>query len=378
MPCTSDAASTGRAIGIARVICIVGMVYVHAWTGLTGPQLGASDHTAQGLLRWALSDLLGRAAVPLLSLISGWLAVGSLRRRRVASFVGGKVRTVLLPMVLWNALAVALVGGAAWMGWISGPAPSSWSWVANELLCLTHPADIDVQMAFLRDLFVCLLLAPALSRLGLALQAGVAVAALAWALSGVDFPLLLRPTILMFFVLGMMAPCLDALSRAASLPVILLGAPYLGLAVTEIVLATRQSPPPIPFAAQSALDIALRTAAAMVFWAVSWRLAGSRFAGALLAFEPYVFLLFCSHLIMIWLAGPVIGAVTGPLGAPLYPLFLVAQPAMTLAASVTLGRALGHWAPNVAEVLTGGRVASAPRAGGDRKPSRDARRADVS
>ena len=121
MPSTSDAALTARAIAIARVLCIVGMVYVHAWTGLTGPDLAASDHTAQGLLRWVLSDLLGKAAVPLLSLVSGWLAAGSLARRGAVSFVRGKVRTVVLPMVLWNAIAVILVGGAAWVGWITGP-----------------------------------------------------------------------------------------------------------------------------------------------------------------------------------------------------------------------------------------------------------------
>jgi len=362
MPSTSDVALTGRAIAIARVVCIVGMVYVHAWTGLTGPDLAASDHTAQGLLRWVLSDLFGKAAVPLLSLVSGWLAAGSLERRGAVSFVRGKVRTVVLPMVLWNAIAVILVGGAAWVGWIRGPTPSSWSWLANELLCLTHPADIDVQTAFLRDLFVCLLLAPGLSRMALAIQMGVVAAGLAYALSGASFPLLLRPTILVFFVLGMMARRSDALHRASSLPLILLGALYLGLAIIEVAIATHHPPLPTPFGVQAALDVALRAAAALFFWAVSWRIAASRFAGALLALEPYVFLLFCSHLIMMWLAAPVIGLVTGPLGAPLYPLFLVTQPAIALAASVALGRAITRWSPGLAEALTGGRLASAPRA----------------
>jgi hypothetical protein len=266
-------------------------------------------------------------------------------------------------MVLWNAIAVALVGGAAWVGWIRGPTPSSWSWVANELLCLTHPADIDVQSAFLRDLFVCLLLAPGLSRMELAIQLGVVAVGLVYALSGASFPLLLRPTILVFFVVGMMARRLDALHRASSLPLILLGALYLGLATIDVAVATRHEPPPSLSGVQPILDVALRAAAALFFWAVSWRIAASRFAGPLLAFEPYVFLLFCSHLIMMWLAAPVIGLVTGPLGAPLYPLFLVAQPAIALAASVALGRALTRWAPGLAEALTGGRLASGPRGG---------------
>ena len=195
--------------------------------------------------------------------------------------------------------------------------------MANELLCLTHPADIDVQSAFLRDLFVCLLLAPGLCRMGLAIQIGVVAVGLAYTLSGVSFPLLLRPTILVFFVLGMMARRLDALHRVSSLPLIVLGALYLGVVIIEVALATHYPTLPTPFGVQSALDVALRAAAALFFWAVSWRIAASRFAGPLLALEPYVFLLFCSHLIMMWLAAPVIGLVTGPLGAPLYPVFLL-------------------------------------------------------
>lgn len=348
---------TSRAVAIARVICILGIVYVHAWTGLGGDDLAASDHTAQGLLRWALSNLLGKAAVPLLSLVSGWLAASSLERRGGVPFVIGKARTVLLPMVLWNAIAVALVSGAAAAGWIIGPTPSSWSWLLNELLCLFRPPDINVQSPFLRDLFVCLLLAPALSRMAGGILLAVAAAGFAYALSGPAFPLILRPTILVFFVLGMLARRRDVARRMGGASLLLLGAPYLGLAGVEIVLATSPLAHPLPFPVHTALDVAMRAAAALFFWAVSWRIAGSRFARTLLALEPYAFLLFCSHLILMWLAGPAIGLVTGPLGSPLYPLFLLAQPALALAVSVALGRVLARWSPTLAGVLTGGRLA---------------------
>lgn len=348
---------TSRAVAIARVICILGIVYVHAWTGLGGADLAASDHTAQGLLRWALSDLLGKAAVPLLSLVSGWLAASSLERRGGVSFVRGKVRTVLLPMVLWNAIAVALVSSAAAAGWIKGPTLSSGAWLLNELLCLFRPPDINVQSPFLRDLFVCLLLAPALNRMRGAVLLAVAAAGLAYALAGPGFPLLLRPTILVFFVLGLLARRVDAARRVGSASLPLLAAPFLALAGLEIALATHPLPHPLPFAVQTGLDLAMRAAAALVFWAASWRIAGSGFARVLLALEPYAFLLFCSHLIVMWLAGPAIGLVTGPLGSPLYPPFLLAQPALALAVSVALGRALERWSPGLAAVLTGGRLA---------------------
>ena len=65
------------AIAVSRVICVLGVVYVHAWTGLGGMDLVKADATGQGAMRWALMELLGRSAVPLLGMISGWLVAGS-------------------------------------------------------------------------------------------------------------------------------------------------------------------------------------------------------------------------------------------------------------------------------------------------------------
>jgi len=71
------------------------IVYVHAWTGQVGDVLERLHGTPQGLLRWALIELLGRSAVPLLSVISGWLAGASLARRGWPAFAAGKARTIL-------------------------------------------------------------------------------------------------------------------------------------------------------------------------------------------------------------------------------------------------------------------------------------------
>src|SRR3546814_10754916 len=50
-------------------------------------------------------ELLGRSAVPLLGMISGWLVAGSASHRTYGALIGGKTRTILLPMLLWNLLA---------------------------------------------------------------------------------------------------------------------------------------------------------------------------------------------------------------------------------------------------------------------------------
>src|SRR3546814_7370362 len=66
--------------------------------------------------------------------------------------------------------------------------------------------------------------------------------------------------------------------------------------------------------------------------------------------------MFCAHLIMIWLAGPLIGKLTGALGSTFYPPFLLLQPLMTLGATLLLGRALMACAPATATLLSGGRL----------------------
>src|SRR3546814_10556345 len=112
------------------------------------------------------------------------------------------------------------------------------------------------------------------------------------------------------------------------------------------------SPPHV----MACVDLALRLAAALFFWRLAWRIAASRLAGPFLRVEPYAFLMFCAHLIMIWLAGPLIGELTGPLGSTFYPPFLLLQPLMTLGATLLLGRALMACAPATATLLSGGRL----------------------
>src|SRR3546814_13979569 len=49
------------AIAVARVLCIFGVVYVHAWTGLDGGRLTLADSSTQGVFRWVLMEI-GRAS----------------------------------------------------------------------------------------------------------------------------------------------------------------------------------------------------------------------------------------------------------------------------------------------------------------------------
>lgn len=348
-------------ISIARVLCVFGVIYVHAWTGLTGDQLRALAGTGQDMLRWSLMEFLGRSAVPLLSIVSGWLLANSTRRPPYRRFLAGKARAILLPMVLWNALSILIVSGAAYAGILQAPTIRSLWWLADELLCLATPNDINVQTAFLRDLFLCMAAAPLLLRAhGRWLVAGMAVLAV-WAVAGWYFPLLLRPSIPLFFMLGILIRRGELAERLATVNPIVALVPFLLVGAAKIVLEVQ--PAEVEHSLVhviAAVDLLLRPAAALLFWRAAWLLAGSAAAERLIGLERYVFFVFCAHLILIWLGGPLIGGLAGPLGSPAYPLFLLLQPVLAFAGGIAVARALGAIAPGAADLLSGGRVSREP------------------
>ncbi|UPT64733.1 MAG: acyltransferase family protein [Hyphomonadaceae bacterium JAD_PAG50586_4] len=344
-------------IAVARVICITGMVYAHAWTGLNYAHLVEAAHTAQGVLRWQLMEFLGRSAVPLLSIVAGWLAASSALNQNWGSFAANKARTVLTPMLLWNGLSIAIVGGLAFGGLLAAPAPREWLWTIEELFAFTQPNDINVQMPFLRDLFVCMLFVPFLVRLPSWALLGVLGVALTWSITEFQFVLLLRPSILVFLLIGILARRGDLAEKVAAKPIALLAMLFVATACLKAWVMYGAGPLPRP--AHASADLVLRLGAAAFFWRLAWAISESKFAERVKALEPYMFLLFCSHMIMIWLFGPLIGLVTGPLGSPLYPVFLIAQPFLVLGGTILLGNALAQVAPNAAQVLSGGRMGAA-------------------
>src|SRR3546814_700018 len=163
-------------------------------------------------------ELLGRSAVPLLGMISGWLVAGSASHRTYGAFIGGKTRTILLPMLLWNLLALLIISGGAYAEFLKAPIPVSFQEAFNQLLCLTAPNETNVQMAFLRDLFVCMMLAPLLVRWPERRLILLATMTAVWAIFGLLVPLLLRPAILLFFIAGILARRGGIEMRVASLP----------------------------------------------------------------------------------------------------------------------------------------------------------------
>ncbi len=342
------------AIAIARVICIMGVVYVHAWTGANGEALEQLRGTAQENLRWTLMEVFGRSAVPLLGLISGWLMAGSQRTRDWRSHVGRKAQTILLPMILWNIIGIILIFAAVRLFGLAAPVPQSVWWTIDEILIITRNPDINVQMPFLRDLFLCMLIAPLLVRSPIRAVAIVAALAAAAQIAGLGPPVLMRASILFFFCLGMIVRRTESAERIAELPWLVAVAPFVLLMAAQLFREMNGAAwdPNII----RALDLSVRVAAAVAFWRIAWALAGSPARATLLKVEPFVFLLFCVHLILIWIGGPLLGHVFGRVGSPFFPVYLLLQPLIVLGVTVVIGLALKRVSPVAARTLSGGRL----------------------
>ncbi|MBU2957448.1 acyltransferase [Paracoccus sp. C2R09] len=99
-------------IDCARVICISFMMFTHL-KEYQGSILYGGQLNALGVLT---NDYLGRASVPALSLVSGYLlAMGAVRKPSVTvrDFATKKARSVLAPVLVWLAASclAASVGG---------------------------------------------------------------------------------------------------------------------------------------------------------------------------------------------------------------------------------------------------------------------------
>ncbi len=350
-----------QAIEIARVLCIMGMVYAHVWTGRTSAYIIAHSTTDQGMLRWFVVEMIGRSSVPLLGMVSGWLVGSSALRRSYWRFALGKARTVLAPMLLWNALAVFLILGAAYLQIIRGPGWKGWGWVLGEVTAFSRFNELNVQMPFLRDLFVCMLIAPLVVRLRSAWLIVLLMTVLVWTVATWFFPLVLRPQVALFFVIGIAARRWGWADYVGRMPFGLAALPFLLLAPVKFALSVwgyyfgREEVEIV-----TAVEMAMRVSAAMLMWRISMALVGKPIAIPIMRIEPYAFLLFCSHEIMIWLASQKIGSVTGPLDAPGWPIFFLLNPLLVLCGTLVLGKLLVELAPWAANWLSGGRLNGRP------------------
>ncbi|WP_024588090.1 acyltransferase [Aliihoeflea sp. 2WW] len=326
--------SMSQRVAIARTLCIAFMTFVHVQPGIAenvyDREAGFFD-----IVYFVLTRLIGLSSVSLLGIVSGYFIVSSLVKAGPARVVAAKLRTLVVPLVSWNALMLALLVAYGMLSdnWRDMPQATPLG-IANAFLALTE-WPLVVPLWFLRDLFVCCLVSP-LVLIGLRRSAPAVFAVLAaYTLFGTDWYLMQRPQLLLFFAIGMWLRLADigewSLDRAlrpllAGLAIMV--AIFLALRIGRVSIGEMNE------TLRIVLDTLLRVTMAAGCWLLTDVLRRSHIGSLLIRFEPYAFFLFCSHAILFKFGGILLRRVFGNYGSDLFAISFFLQPVLAIVAAI--------------------------------------------
>ncbi len=204
---TDERSST---INLVRPLAILFMTLVHVNPGLAiyeGVETVGLDWLRY--IKVITAGIIGKTSVPLLSIVSGYLAVSVLKRASYQGYVVSRFKTLYVPMAVWN--VVGLVTAALAASYL-GVVTTSYETVQDQSLLrmvLSSVFALDnggytIALNFLRDLFLVSLFTPVLIKVSRS-KMGTVVAVALMALSAMDLtaaPVIYRLTIASFFYLG--------------------------------------------------------------------------------------------------------------------------------------------------------------------------------
>lgn len=350
-PVTRDISDSIR---VARVIGILGLVIIHVppWRVELGDPPRAIE--AFDLAFLYCQELFGRASVPLLSVVSGYLmvhqhgAIGALSRLRK------KGRSLLAPLVGWNLIAILLATAMS----RHLPYATLREWADALFAFGSEPAIRPLY--FLRDIFVCALLFPlirlAIDRAPVATLTLIAILSLA----GWTYPLFVGSGPLLFFTTGVAI----ALGKLSADPDrrqkhLIIAAALLAPGFTTAVMTEMLIDPGSADWLKLAFTIGLfieRICGAWFVWLFARWMLRQRWNPLIQAIEPYIFVIFCSHVLWLAVAWHLLEAAGITYRHPLYPLFFFTAPFQALVAGLTAAAILRRLSPTLLGLLCGGRV----------------------
>ena len=348
-------------IRIARVLCIFFMIYVHVNPGVSRFAPDVEGIREFDVARFWLVDSLGRASVALLSVIAGYLAVYSLRRDIFRRFAVKKVSSLVVPLLLWDALfiAAAIASNLISPGHLqqSLQGPLTLRRLPNLLIAVTgSPANVPLD--FLRDVFVCSLLAPLLIMTLRRTRNGYIVLVAGLTALGFATNFLHTPNILLLYAIGIYVAHME---KIPNLSMKLVAASWVAMAALGLALALGEIETTLHgtgYHAGILLEVgfsAIRLPAAVAFWDLSLRINRSHLFSRLARLEPFVFIAFCCHLLVttvVWLFWQ---KVLGDYYSPAYPLFFFLAPVVVMIAAVIFSEAANLYARPAFAMLNGGR-----------------------
>jgi surface polysaccharide O-acyltransferase-like enzyme len=321
-------------IRIGRTLCIFCMTFVHVQPGIAD-NVYDRDAGAFDIFYFLITRIVGLSAVSLLSLVSGYLVVSTFGKLGTGKLYASKFQTLVVPLFAWNAVMLALLLAYAGLSgnWRDVPEATPLG-IANALFAITQ-WPVVVPLWFLRDLFVCVLFVPVLL-FGLKRQPLLVMGALvAFTLFGEEMLIMQRPSLLLFFGIGMWVrvaghdeAAIDRIARPLAWGLVAMVAVYLTIRIERVSIAEMDE------SLRISLDCLLRITMAAAFWRLTELVRRSSFAGVATWLEPYTFVIFCSHAILFQFGGIAFRPLFGNYGAELFWVTFVTLPLLAVVGAV--------------------------------------------
>ncbi|MCB2115168.1 MAG: acyltransferase [Rhodobacteraceae bacterium] len=334
-----------------RVLCVTAMMWVHVNPGLS--EASAVTTGDYPLIGAVFGETLGRISVSLLSFLSGYLFWITASKRPFEDIAQRRFLSVMVPMLVWSTLYVLLASAQTAAG---EGATSSVRGIGATILDFVNAVTgiagptANQSLFFLRDLFVVTMIAALLRPLIRHFPTSVGVGIVIAGSFDVYAPLVFRPSILQFFLIGAVLARLGVSITRLSQPMIALPIGYL-LTVLGIVLSLR----PELFGPMTAEvpSFVRRSGIAFLMMAIAASLVGLAPGLRIDRLGRHAFLAYLMHVPLISLLWLVWRHFIGGADLPAYTIFFLFAPAVSFALSVFFGSELDHAPERLQTLLRG-------------------------
>lgn len=366
---------TSHAIGLARILLIIGLVFLHygSFPGSAASPFNGLDTAEHSFATWVNSAVLFFffSCVPLLSMVSGWLFFSFTAQdagRALRQRIGKRFVSLYLPLVAWNTayLTVFYVlyrhnpaasfftqSNRISMNFATG---SAWEF-ADAILGITR-LPFAFQFWFVRDLFITTLVTPVFwLLLKRTPWLGAAILGTIW-LSGWNLWIFIRTDVPFFFYMG-------ALLRIKQLPLTLSARAVAGIMAGYVLLVALRALAPyaIPGAADGMnpfwLDVAtrlMRMVGVLGCWGVMYRLARTSAGRRASAYGGLAFFLHSAHWPLLALVKSLVARVMLMDNDAALLAHYVISVALTVMLGLACGLLLARFAPRLFALMNGGRL----------------------
>ncbi len=352
-------------INFSRISLIVGLVFLHYGRYPNAPisPFSGIDSSGHQLATFVNSFVLFFffSAVPLLSMVSGWLffSFESDPALELAKRIRKRFGSLYVPFVIWNA-AYLLLMWSLFKANSGNPvlndlnidfASAQWKQYINAVFAVTQ-YPIGFQFWFVRDLFVTVLVSPLLWMvLKRAPLYGAAVLAVVW-LSDLNVPIFFRTDVLFFFYIG-------GVLRLRKVPLDIDPKVTTGLLVAYFLLvAVRALTPYIADDDTAVVEVAtkaLRLVGVAACWGLFQSIAFSSIGRAVSRYNGFAFFLYAAHFPLIAALKITLWSLVPAQTELWMVIHYLVTVLVTVFVGVGLGVALARFAPRQFALMNGGR-----------------------